>query len=234
MTCSLYAILMPCAYCRRYGGTCYLWVRDWRGVRWLTSQHLLICARKCRLGVGCLYSIEYYSIGVLCYCIMLCYVILCHSAYFILNSFILGWEQVDDANEWKLPDLRMITLGNLKPLSATFGRHSGQGLRLIKSASGFVNTDMQTFRMVGVDEHQQLFFKWKEIETFYSMDAIQVGIQGSVLHVMGGSSLVELSIVALHATKLSIEKCVNLKALKVMCPLVEDVALASCPSITRE
>lgn len=61
------------------------------------------------------------------------------------------------------------------------------------------------------------------------MDAMRINVRGSVLQVEGARGLVELCISTLDATKLSIENCVNLKALEITCPLVgeEDLVLAS-------
>ena len=70
---------------------------------------------------------------------------------------------------------------------------------------------------------------------FWPMDAMSINVRGSALHVEGYPWLVVLCIATLDATSLSVEKYVNLKALKIMCPLVgeEDLVLASCPKLRK-
>lgn len=85
--------------------------------------------------------------------------------------------------------------------------------------------------MVGVGELQQISLEWKEkkMKEEWAIDTMKIHTRGSAMRVEGDSNLAELCIAAVDVTNISMEKCVNLRALEIRCPLVgdKDVVLPS-------
>lgn len=135
-------------------------------------------------------------------------------------------EQVDDTKEWKLPLIKSLALTNVASISM-------QAARRLNAQS--INTNKQTFRVVEILNLQLLSLEWKECHQSKSWDrTIAIDIQGTALNMVGGSSLIELNIIAPLATQFSMERYKLLRVLNIECTLVNTVVMRNCRTVDKE
>ena len=148
----------------------------------------------------------------------------------VINLVFLTLEQVDERRVWSLPKLTQLDLSKLRALPLTV--ESDVEVEIERR-------DRQSFRIKDLAFLQHLSLDWKESYDGYNRGDTGVGFslsisQGTTLRLHGKCSLLEMRIVAPHATELSMEGCEFLIELGIDCPLLLNMVTRRCRKVVGD